>query len=192
MSCEAGCPGCARLRATAVEIVGEQGLEALTAAALAERAGYSPGVARHHYPSAERCLYEAFDELMFSMFVELAGAFAEAGSWEVVFADAFGRLLARLAANPTQARLCFVEVPRASRELRRRRAVTRRWAVDLFAAEYAERSEEPELSTLQMEMLTGAGMQLIASMVAAGRFRELPGLVPKLLELLQVFTPVTA
>jgi hypothetical protein len=175
-----------------VEIVGEHGLEALTMATLSERGQCSPAAAARHYATVELCLYEAFDELLFSGFVEVAGAFAEPAGWEAAFAAAFGRLLRRLAANPAQARLCFMEVPRASRALRRRRALTRQWLVDLLVAEQAKRSEDAELTALQLEMLTGAGMQAIASMIAAGRCRELPDLEPELLNLLRVFTPVAA
>jgi AcrR family transcriptional regulator len=192
MSCKPGCPLCERLRLLALQIVGVGGIEALSLHALSERAGLPLGRVCDHYATAADCLCATYDELSFSLFVDLASAFAEPPRWQSGFVVAHERVLARLAAHPAEARLCFVEAHRGNHELRRRRATTRRWVVELVAGELERRGVQETLSQLQIEMLVGATAHAITAVVGDGRASELPALAPKLHELLDVFTPIVA
>jgi AcrR family transcriptional regulator len=191
MSCQPGCPLCERLRAAALELIGRGGLEGLTLYTLSERAGCSVEEVRDHYATEWECLLATHDEVSFGLFLELASGFAEPGSWECAVVRALRRLLARLAANPAEARLCFVEALRGDRRLRGHCAKTRVWAVELFANEYRRRRFQGE-SALQIELLVGAAVQAIAGAVGGGRMREPHELECRLAELPEVFTPIAA
>ena len=191
MSCQPGCRFCERLRAAALELVGSGGLEGLTLHTLSERAGCTVEEVRDHYATEWECLWATYDEVSFGLFLELASGFAEPGSWESAVARALRRLLARLAANPAEARLCFVEALRGDRRLRGHYAKTRLSVVELFANEHRRRGRRGE-SELQIELLVGAAVQAIAGAVVGGRVRELHELEYRLLELPEVFTPIAA
>jgi hypothetical protein len=187
MSCKPGCSVCERLRALALEIVGEGCIEALSPTSLSQRAACSRAELSQHYETVGDCLYETYDELSFSMLLDVAGAFSDRSSWEAAYDLAQRRLLTRMAANPAEARLCFVEALRGDRRLRCRREVTQRWMVDLLVRERDRRCEPEGLSEFQIELLVGAGFHAISTAVAEGRARELPALEATLVEFAEVF-----
>ena len=191
MSCQPGCSVCERLRAAALALVGNGGIEGVTLEALSERAGCSREEVQNHYATAEECLWATYDEVSFALFLELASAFERAGSWEAAVRRALRRLLARLATHPAEARLCFVEALRANRRVRGHYVEQRTWVVELFAAEHRRRRGQGE-SELQIELLVGAAAQVIASAAAGEPAADLRKLEPKLLGLTEVFTPVAA
>lgn len=187
MSCEPGCPVCERLRGAALEIVGEGGSEALTRERLGERVGLAPAAVDQHYQSAAQCLYDTYDELAGNVLRGMVDAFAEGDDWQAGFDLSRRRLLERMAANPAEARLCFVETARGDRELRRRRDVTRRWIVEFLLREHERRQPDEPLPTVQLEMLIGAGFHTISSAVADGDTADLPELEPKLAQVAGYF-----
>jgi hypothetical protein len=189
MSCKPGCLVCERLRALALEIVGEGCIEALSRTSLADRAKCSCVEVSQHYATVGDCLYETYDELSFSVLLDMAAAFSERSSWEDAYDVAQRRLLTRMAANPAEARLYFVEALRGDRRLRRRREITHRWMVDLLVREHERRREPEGLSEFQIELLLGAAFHAVSTAVAEGRARELPSLEPTLLEVAEVFKP---
>jgi AcrR family transcriptional regulator len=191
MSCQPGCSDCKQLRAAALELVHAEGVEGVTLDALSERTGRSLEEVRSHYATAESCLWATYDEVAFALFLALVGGFAQPGNWETAVGRALRWLLARLAAHPAEARLCFVEAVRGDRRLRRHCAETRTWVVELFAAEHRRRRHHDEFE-LQIELLVGAAAQAIAGAVADEPTRDLRELEPTLAGLTEVFTPVAA
>jgi AcrR family transcriptional regulator len=192
MSCEPACSVCESLRAVTLEIVGEDGIEGVSMERLSRAAGLPLATVAEHYATAGECLYATYDELSLGVFLEVTGAFAEATCWESGFELAQRRLLQRMAANPGEARFCYLETLRAERELRCRRDLTRQWIVEFLAAELARRHEGDRFSVVQIELLIGASFREISGAVAAGNVHELPELEPKLLELTEVFRPIPA
>jgi AcrR family transcriptional regulator len=192
MSCKPACSVCERLRTVTLEIVGEDGIDGVTMDRLSHAAGLPVATASRHYAAARDCLYATYDELSFELFLEVTAAFAEATTWESGFELAQRRLLKRMAANPAEARFCYVETLSAERELRCRRDLTRQWIVEFLADELARRHEGDRFSVVQIELLIGACFREISAAVAAGQARDLPALEPKLLELTEVFRPVPA
>jgi AcrR family transcriptional regulator len=192
MACTAACPECERLRAAALGLIGEKGIEGLSQEALAERSGVSPVQAAQHYATAADCLYETYDEVSRDLLREMVETFRESSDWQTGFELSRRRLLERLAANPAQARLCFVETLRGDRELRRRRDVRRRWIVEFIAKEYARSASGDGVPPIQIELLIGAECQAISTVVADGGASELPELEPRLDELEHCFVPVPA
>jgi AcrR family transcriptional regulator len=191
MACEPACPGCERLRAAALELVGEGGLEALSLGNLGERVGAEPAEVAKHYATANECLYETYDELASAMLREVVEAFREGSDWLEGFAISRKRLLERLAANPAEARVCFVETLRGDRELRRRRELNRRWIVEFLAQEHQRCGNGDGMQPMQIELLIGAGLHTISNAFSDGG-AELSELDTKLSELGSCFIPVAA
>lgn len=188
-SCMSACATCAQLRAAALVIIGENGIDGLTHDRLAEQASLSAEQTRQHYPYLSECLYETYEEVSNSIYDVFARCLAAEPRWRSALALAGRTLLERMAANPAEARLCFVDILRGDHELLRRREAARRRLVDLFVAELGRRRGEPEQFRVQLELLIGAGFQAIAAAVAAGAIDELPRLGPELESRAFVFEP---
>ncbi len=191
MACEPSCPECERLRAAALELVGEGGIEALSHHNLGERVGAQPAEVAEHYPTASECLYETYDELAADMLGEVVEAFREGSDWLEGFAISRTRLLERIAANPAEARLCFVETLRGDRELRRRRELGRRRLLEFLAEEHARGGNGDGVQPIQIELLIGAGFHTISAAVTDGG-AELSDLEVRLSEIGGCFIPVHA
>jgi AcrR family transcriptional regulator len=190
MSCDLACSTCGGLRAAALEIVGDGGVEALTLPALERRTGLPPTEIMQHYSTPQECLHETYDEVSRCLLLDLGAAFAQRANWEHGFAAACHRMVELMEASPAKARLCFVECSRGDRELRSRRELTRRLIVEFLANEHARQGDPDGLSELQIELLIGAGFHAISDAVAEHGGRGLPALEPRLCELPEVFKPV--
>jgi AcrR family transcriptional regulator len=180
MSCKPACAICERLRTAALEIVGEAGTEGVTVDSLAERTGVAaPDVVRH-YATAADCIYETYDRVECDVLMEMVAAFDEGSDWQSGFEISRRRLFERMATNPAEARLCFVETARGDRELRRRRVDAQRWIVRFLTREHRRWQQHESVPAIQLEMLIGAGFQTISGTVADGDAAELSDLEPKL------------
>lgn len=187
MSCKPACPVCRRLRGAALELVAAGGTEALSHEALDRAAELPDGEAARHYPSTAACLHETYTEVSDGLLAEVTEPFSDTASWDSALALASARLLARLAAHPAEARLCFVETLRSDRGLRRLRDVRRRRLIAFLDDQRARRGEPS--SRMQIELLTGAIFHEISTAVEAGHAAELPALEPRLTELANLFDP---
>lgn len=167
-------------------------MEALTTRRLCLEAGMPDGPTLPHYATARGCLYETYEQLSRSIYRDFAAAFAAEPSWSDALRLAAATLLRRMAAQPHEARFCFVEVLRGDHELLRRRDANRRRLLSLFMREHAIRRGHREASGMQLEMLIGASFQTIASRVASGETRALPALGPDLESRASVFAAVAA
>jgi AcrR family transcriptional regulator len=183
---------CVKLRGAALEVVGRDGIEALSTERLADQAGVPADEVAAHYPDARDCLHETYEEVSRSIYEDFARAFAAEEGWRRALMLAARTLLERLAARPAEARLCFQEVLRGDHELLRRRDAARRRMVDLFVEELGRRRDAPEQFRMQLEMLIGAEFQAIAMGVAGGDLAELPELHLELESRAFVFEPLAA
>ena len=192
MDCDSDCGICARLRGAALDLAGSHGARSVTVEQLAARAGIAPEDVTDHYPDAAACVYAAYDEVSAEMRAQAQHAFAEKTDGRSGYERARHRLLERLAENPAEARLCFVETVRGDRELQRRLAAHRRWAVQFLAAEYRRDQTGAELSDTQFELLVGAEFQAISQLVADGGAADLIQLEPTLTDVTGAFIPASA
>lgn len=190
MACEPGCPGCERLRAAALELVGEAGIENLSLERLAARAGSQPAAVAAHYATSSECVYETYDEVAHDLRREMMDAFDDGSDWQEGFELSRKRIVERLALNPAEARLCFVETLRGDRGLRRRRDVNRRAMVDFLTREYARSANGDGMRPIQIELLIGAGFQAISTAVAQDGGVDLTELDGTLADLESCFLPV--
>lgn len=192
MACEPGCPGCERLRAAALELVGEGGIENLSLESLATRAGTQPADVAAHYATSTECVYETYDEVASDLRREMIDAFDDGSDWQERFELSRKRILERLALHPAQARLCFVETLRGDRGLRRRRDVNRRSMVDFLTREYARDAGGDGMRPIQIELLVGASFQAISAALAQDGNVDLAELDATLADLESCFVPVHA
>jgi hypothetical protein len=186
MSCKTDCSVCEQLQEVAVEAVGDGRAEALSLEVLSERSGLSLNQVQAHYSTAEACLFDAYDHVSGDLVRIVSDAFSDGVGWWAGFDAATRELLARIAANPPEARLIFVEAPRVNRQLQRRCEDRRREIVDFLAREYEHRREREHLSEVGIELLVGASFHVISEALAAGEPGELVALGPRLAELADV------
>jgi hypothetical protein len=192
-SCTPACSICAQLRAAVLEIVGNDGIEALTKERLSTEAGVAADELDAHYPTVASCLYDTYEEVSLGVYEDFVDAFRAEPAWRRALTIGGRRLLERMAARPAEARLCFVEVLRGDHELLRRRVAARRRMVELFARELRRRlDEQDDVPEMQLELLIGAGFQAIAQAVSDGQVADLPELEPELISRANVFEPVPA
>jgi hypothetical protein len=118
-------------------------------------------------------------------------AFDDGSDWQERFELSRKRILERLALNPAEARLCFVETLRGDRGLRRRREIHRRSMVDFLTRE-ARGADGDGMRPIQIELLIGAGFQAISAAVAQDGGVDLAELSPTLADLEGCFLPVHA
>ena len=189
MSCEPGCLTCECLREAALEIVGQEGMEALSQERLGRAVGMSASEVSEHYATAADCLYDTYDWVACDVLRDLQESFVEEQDWQTAFERSRRRLLERMAASPAQAWLCFVETTRGDRELRRRREITRRWIVQFLTREYERRNWDEPLPSIQLEMLVGAGFQVISTTVTEGDAADLLELEAQLEQVQGCFIP---
>lgn len=191
-SCSSTCLACAALRAASLAIVDEAGIDGVTLERLAAHTGASAPWIRAHYPSAAACLADTYEHVSRGIYDDFARCLATEQGWRRALMLAARTLLARMASHPAEARLCFVEILRADRELLRRRAASRRRLVDLLVSELGRRRDRPEQFRIQLELLLGAGFQAIAAAVEAGDAADLPTLAGELESRAFVFEPAAA
>lgn len=191
-SCSPACERCATFRAVALRIVGEDGVEAVTAQRLSWAAGVSEDELRRHYRDPLICLGETYEEVSEGIYEDFRRCFDAEPGWRRALMLASRTLLQRMAAYPDEARLCFVEILRSDHELLRRRDRSRRRLVDLFVAELGRRRDHPEQFRLQLELVIGAGFQTIAAAIESGDISGLTELANELESRALVFEPVAA
>jgi hypothetical protein len=190
--CSSACPTCARLRATALTIVGADGIDGLTYARLAEDAQLSGESARDHYPTASACLCDTYEEVSRSIYEDFKSAFAVQPGWRDALRLATRTLVHRITKHPDEARLCFAEILQGDHELLRRREASRQRMVGLFERELRRRCDWPEPVRMQVELLLGGGFHAIASAVTEDRLTESESLNAELESRMSVFEPLAA
>ncbi len=176
-----------RLRAAALSIVGAAGIDALSDEQLVRQAGLDPADLREHYETASACLYATYEDVAAAIYEDFAAALASERGWYDGLRAGAVALLRRLTAHPAQARLCFAEILHGDYELLHRREASRRRLVALFVSELGRRREQPELFSMQLELLIGACFQTIAAAVTDHGEQPLESLVPELESRAQVF-----
>ena len=192
MSCQASCATCDQLRAAALQIVAEAGIEAFSDEQLAAEVSLSVQDVAVHYPVAAACLHESFDREAADLVRNMVAPFKNGGDWQSSFESSRDQLVAWVSTHPASARLLFVEAVRGDRELRRRRDATRRQLVEFFEREYARSPDADGLPALQIELLVGAGFLLISDALDDGETDGIAELKHKLAELDGFFIPVHA
>jgi len=99
MSCQPSCATCAKLRVTALHIVGEQGLDALTRETVAAESHLSAESVAAHYPELTSCLYEGYEEEASDLVRAVVAGYEGGADWLSGFEHSQAQLLEWLSAH---------------------------------------------------------------------------------------------
>lgn len=151
------CDTCARMRSAAVDIAAGRGIGAATEEAIVRGARITREEARRHYPSADDCLADAYEE-GFERLVEASlPALTGDGSWQERLLAAGNAAIVAFAEQPQLARFCVVEAWRVEMPaLSERRMAVRERFVSILADHRRPNVEEEALPELRFEIFAGA------------------------------------
>jgi AcrR family transcriptional regulator len=179
--CGHGCRACASLRRAALKLAGEQGMETVTIAAIADRAQVLvPLAVRHIGEDPLACLCAAYLESMTDLQDRFAATLSAAVAWDDGLDRAVRELLATLAADPARARFLFAEALDGPPQLDVLRGRLRERSVRLLSARHRRLGEDPELSRLHCELLEETMANAIARTCRRGDVEHLPALAPEI------------
>jgi hypothetical protein len=189
--CRPGCPICAGLRRAAVAVVGNLGLDGITAERLAQVCGLRPeAAARHACGSVDVVVAAAYVEAMEGLQARFAARLRRAATREQGLRDATADLLAYLARHGDVAAFVTVEVRHGHRELQKLREKMRLRSVANVRRELARFDGDAVAPDLQIEMLIATMGLIIARHVEAGRTAELPAALEPALALADACEPL--
>lgn len=181
--CGSPCRACASLRGAALKIAGERGLEAVTVAAISDRAEVLvPFTVRHLGDDPVAILVAAYRESMTALQDRFARTLAFGASWEDGLERAVHELLATLAADPARARFLFAEVLGGPAALLVERDALRERSVRLLVARHRRFGGDPELSEDLCERVESVTADAIARACLRRRNASLPALAPEILD----------
>ena len=162
------CTACAGLRRAAVSLAAEQGIETVSAEAIAERAGITLDGFGRHYLDAEECLVAAYEEGARQLERTFRDGLQVAGGWRERLHAATERTLSAFARRPQLARFCLAEVPRTTIPgLRERHLQSRQRFVSVLSEERGH--EAGEASQLHLELVTGAAHHAVGAQMTGER-----------------------
>ena len=162
------CTACAGLRRAAVSLAAEQGIETVSAEAIADRAGMTLDGFRRHYRDAEECLVAAYDEGAQQLERTFREGLQASGGWRERLQAAVERTMSAFARRPQLARFCLGEVPRTTIPgLRERHLESRQRIVTVLSEERGPRAGEA--SRLHLELVTGAAHHAVGAQMTGER-----------------------
>jgi AcrR family transcriptional regulator len=180
--CGHGCRACASLRRAALKLAGEQGMDEVTIAAIADRAQVLvPLTVRHIGDDAMACLCAAYLESMTDLQDRFATTMSFALSWDDGLDTAVREMLATLAADPARARFLFAEALAGPPALDVLRDRLRERSVRLLAARHRRLGEDPELSRRHCEQLEETMANALARACRRGNIEHLPAIAPEII-----------
>jgi AcrR family transcriptional regulator len=109
-----------RLLDAAEAVIAEKGASGATIEAVVKAAGVSSVTFYEHFRGKEECFVAAFERGVEEMRSEVRDAIPPAGDWAELVRAVLAVLLVAIDAEPTRARLCFVEAQKGGSQLRDR------------------------------------------------------------------------
>jgi AcrR family transcriptional regulator len=158
------------------ELLGEDGLEGASVAAICKRAGVSRRTFYEVFDDREDCFLAAFDEGIERIGREVGPVYGSADRWSARVRAAVSTLLEHFDAHPSVARMCVVETLRGGPEVleRRRRVVTALAAVVDEGRADAKNDNGP--LPLTAEGLVGGALAVIHARLSDPEQTSLTGL----------------
>jgi AcrR family transcriptional regulator len=162
------CTACAGLRRAAVSLAAERGIESVSAAEIAWRAGMALDDFRRHYGDAEECLVSAYEEGVRQLERTFRDGLQGSGGWRERLHAAAHRTLAVFARQPQLARFCLAEVPHTTiPSLRERHLESRQRIVTVLSEERG--GEAGDAPLVHLEVVTGAAHHALGTQLTRER-----------------------
>ena len=171
-----------RLAAGIIAAVAEHGYHETTITQITAAAGVSRRTFYAYFSSKEECYFDTYDLIAKHLREAVAEAAAPFAEWPDRVRAKVLAMLEFFAANPDLARFVLIAPPRAGEEIADRyRVATERALAELTEGVPAKGVREPS-ETVQQSLIGGI-VALIVRQVDAGDGKDLPTLLPGLLEL---------
>jgi AcrR family transcriptional regulator len=130
------CTACAGLRRAAVALAAEGGIDTVSEAEIAGRAGMTLDGFERHYRDVEECLVAAYEDGARQLERTFRDGLQGAGGWQERLQAAVERTMSAFARRPQLARFCLGEVPRTTiPSLRERHLESRQRIVTVLSDE---------------------------------------------------------
>ena len=171
-----------RLFGAMVAVVAERGYDATRVADVSKLSGVSRSAFYELFDDKLDCFLATVDAIVDSATESVAAAYGMDGGWEDRLRAALDTLVELVVAQPAAARLCLVETHAAGPEAvervqRRARALGR-----LASAALRDSPERAGMPPEVVRAVLGGTLKVVETRVRLGHQRELPALVPQLLE----------
>jgi AcrR family transcriptional regulator len=168
-----------RLLQAVALVAADVGYPALTAEAIADRAGVPLEHFRARFADAEACFMAAYDDGIGRLVTAVWTAFEAEHGWLPQVHAGLAAFLGFLAGDPVTARLVIVDVRAAPAALERRHAALQGFVVFIRPAtgEAPPGLHVPDTVT---EHVVGGIKEVVASRILQGAFDQLPALLPDL------------
>jgi AcrR family transcriptional regulator len=161
--------------------VSELGFQALTVAAILQRAGVSRKTFYEHFAGKEECFLAAYDVVAEGLLHGVSEAYERPGPWRARVRAGLAEFLRLLAAEPAFARMCIVEVLAAGPQALRRRDDAMRMFTVFFEPGRAEAPPHVALPPLVSESVVGAIYEVIYTRIRRDETATLPDLLDELM-----------
>ena len=184
-----GCATCASLRATAVSLALQRGIQFVTSEAIAAETGIEGKEAARHYPTLDHCLSAAYDECTTHFRDVASRAMEEDGSWQERLHAAAAAAVEAFDERPDLARYCVVEAWRCNLPLLRASRLAGRRRYIQMLTDHRRAGGDEDLPEVRMEMFVGAGHHVSSEELEQGDGYSLQ---ERLDGLIEVFEPAMA
>jgi AcrR family transcriptional regulator len=170
-----------RLLAAYVVLAARDGMEAVTPADVATRAGVPVEAFHTHFPGGPaECLLAAYDAAIGQAFSAAAQGFMSApGTWAEGSTAALGGLLRFLGGAPAFVRLCVFELPKTGACGRSHQARAQEQFAEFLAPGYARSDADGADPELVAEVVVGGIFDIVRQHATEGRIDELPRALPQ-------------
>jgi AcrR family transcriptional regulator len=172
-----------RLERALVEIVVGSGYRALTAEAVAERAGVGEDALARQFGTVEECFAAIWERCKEEIVAETSAAYLAASGWREGMRAAAWELCRWTDTHRDLSRIVFVELAFAPEPLRASRDVTFAAYSELIHQGNSER-RGAEVPRATGEALMGAIWERLVRICNSGRFEDLPRQVPEMMYVL--------
>jgi AcrR family transcriptional regulator len=167
-----------------LELVGERGYTALTAAELLERAGVDRATFERHFSDIEDCFAAVWDEVNFEMDQLLFPVVTKPGPWRERARAALEAALRFLAEDDSRACLYVSEAVFGGQALQERRVTALLRTSAMIDLGRAEAPDPERVPSVLADAIAGAIWHRAGYLIRRGQSADLPADLPQLLYLM--------
>ncbi len=168
--------------AAVIDVVSDVGYASMTVSDVISRAGVSRRTFYEHFVNKEDVFLAAYDHVVEEVIAEVSAAYEQGDAWIDRVERAITAFVTRLAAQPSLAHVCVVEVLAAGpRALARRSAAMDRFRAFMLPGcePLSTKLRTPEVAA---DALIGGIYEVIYAHVLRGETARLPSLAPELVD----------